>query len=60
MVEDSRGGSAFAQEMLSPRVASQRRILQEVESRHHEMRKMEQSIEELAILFTDLQVLLEV
>ena len=60
MLEDSRQGSAFAQEMLSSRVVSQRRVLQEVESRQQEMRKMEQSIEELAILFTDLQVLLEV
>jgi syntaxin 1B/2/3 len=46
--------------MLNSRVGAQRRVLQEVQSRHEELRKMEQSIEELATLFMDLQVLLEV
>lgn len=59
-VEDSRSGSAFAQEMLNSRIGAQRRVLQEVQDRHEELRKMEASIEELATLFLDLQVLLEV
>jgi syntaxin 1B/2/3 len=59
-VNDTNGGSAFAQEILNSRVGSQRRVLQEVQGRHEEMRKMESSIEELATLFMDLQVLLEV
>lgn len=46
--------------MLNSRIGSQRRVLQEVQDRHEEMRKMEQSIEELATLFMDLQNLLEV
>lgn len=59
-VDDPRSGSAFAQEMLSSRIGAQRRVLQEVQGRHEEMRKMEASIEELATLFMDLQALLEV
>jgi syntaxin 1B/2/3 len=59
-LEDTRAGSAFAQEMLNSRIGSQRKVLQEVQDRHEEMRKMEQSIEELATLFMDLQNLLEV
>ncbi|KAJ3355528.1 Plasma membrane t-SNARE, secretory vesicle fusion [Kappamyces sp. JEL0680] len=58
-VNDSRSGSAFAQEMLNSRIGAQRRVLQEVQGRHEELRKMEASIEELATLFMDLQVLLE-
>jgi syntaxin 1B/2/3 len=46
--------------MLNSRIGSQRRVLQEVQSRHEELVKMEKSIEELATLFMDLQVLLEV
>ena len=34
--------------------------MQEVQGRHEELRKMESSIEELATLFMDLQVMLEV
>jgi syntaxin 1B/2/3 len=46
--------------MLNSRIGAQRRVLQEVQGRHEELRKMESSIEELATLFMDLQVLLEV
>lgn len=46
--------------MLNSRIGSQRRVLQEVQGRHEELRRMESSIEELATLFMDLQVLLEV
>ncbi|KAH6579371.1 hypothetical protein BASA61_010297 [Batrachochytrium salamandrivorans] len=56
---DSRSGPVFSQEMLSSRVGEQRRALQEVQGRHAELRKMEESIEELAQLFQDMQVLLE-
>jgi len=59
-VNDSRSGTAFAQEMLNSRIGAQRRVLQEVQGRHEELRKMESSIEELATLFMDLQVMLEV
>ncbi|XJO72660.1 hypothetical protein BDV3_003752 [Batrachochytrium dendrobatidis] len=55
---DSRNGPVFSQEMLSSRVGEQRRALQEVQGRHVELRKMEESIEELAQLFQDMQVLL--
>lgn len=58
-VNDSRSGTAFAQEMLNSRIGAQRRVLQEVQGRHEELRKVEASIEELATLFMDLQVLLE-
>jgi syntaxin 1B/2/3 len=57
---DSRSGPVFAQEMLSSRIGEQRRALQEVQGRHEELRKMEKSIEELAQLFQDMQLLLEV
>lgn len=59
-MEDSRPGSAFAQEMLNSRIGAQRRVLEEVRGRHDEMRKLEASIEELATLFLDLQVMMEV
>ncbi|KAJ2999242.1 Plasma membrane t-SNARE, secretory vesicle fusion [Globomyces sp. JEL0801] len=58
-VEDSRGGSVFAQQMLNSRVGAQRRVLEEVQGRHEELRKLEQSIEELATLFMDMQNLLQ-
>ena len=55
------GNSAvFAQEMLSSRIGEQRRVLQEVQGRHEELLKIEQSVEQLANLFQDMQVLLEV
>ncbi|KAJ3325483.1 Plasma membrane t-SNARE, secretory vesicle fusion [Boothiomyces sp. JEL0866] len=57
-VEDSRGGSAFASQMLNPRIGKQRQILQEVQGRHQELEKLEASIEELATLFMDMQMLL--
>lgn len=59
-VQDSRGGSAFASQMLNPRIGQQRRVLQEVQSRHQELLKLESSIEELASLFMDMQILLQV
>ncbi|KAI8923115.1 t-SNARE [Entophlyctis helioformis] len=56
---DSHSGPVFAQEMLSSRIGEQRRALQEVQGRHEELRKMEQSIEELAQLFLDMKTLLD-
>ncbi|KAI8899852.1 hypothetical protein BC833DRAFT_584176 [Globomyces pollinis-pini] len=45
--------------MLNSRVGAQRRVLEEVQGRHEELRKLEQSIEELATLFMDMQNLLQ-
>nr|KAJ3420562.1 hypothetical protein HK105_005520 [Polyrhizophydium stewartii] len=56
---DSNSGSVFAQQLLSSRIGEQRRVLQEVQGRHEELRKMEQSIVELAQLFQDMQAMIE-
>ncbi|KAI8913404.1 t-SNARE [Gorgonomyces haynaldii] len=56
---ESGHGDVFAQEMLSSRIGEQRRVLQEVQGRHDEILKIEQSVEQLATLFQDMQVLLE-
>jgi syntaxin 1B/2/3 len=53
------GGAVFAQQMLSGRQGEQRRVLQDVTSRHREIEKIEQSVEQLATLFQDMQALLE-
>lgn len=45
--------------MLNSRVGEQRRILQDISSRHHEIEKIEESVEQLANLFQDMQILLE-
>ena len=57
---DSREGPIFAQEMLSSRIGEQRRALEEVQGRHQELLRMEESIEQLAQLFQDMQLLIDV
>lgn len=57
---DSRTGPVFAQEILSSRVQDQRRVLQEVQGRHEELRRIETSIDELVNLFQEMQLLIDV
>lgn len=57
---DSRSGPVFAQEILSSRVVEQRRVLQDVQGRHEELRRIETSIDELVTLFQEMQLLIEV
>lgn len=52
--------AVFAQEMIQGRSGDQRRVLEQVQTRHDELMKIEQSVEQLATLFQDMQVLLEV
>ena len=57
---DSRTGPIFAQEFLSSRIVEQRRVLQEVQGRHEELRRIEASIDELVNLFQEMQLMIEV
>ncbi|KAJ3080262.1 Plasma membrane t-SNARE, secretory vesicle fusion [Quaeritorhiza haematococci] len=52
------GGNFFQQEMLSSRIGQQQK-LEEVQSRHEELVKIEKSIKELVSLYDDMQMLLE-
>ncbi|KAJ3188312.1 Plasma membrane t-SNARE, secretory vesicle fusion [Gaertneriomyces sp. JEL0708] len=56
---DSNGGSVFSQQLLSSRIGSQRAALAEVQNRHVEIQRIEQSINELFNLFQDMQAMLE-
>ncbi|KAJ3406512.1 Plasma membrane t-SNARE, secretory vesicle fusion [Chytridiales sp. JEL 0842] len=58
-VENPRNGSAFAQQLMSSRSAQQRRILEDVQDRHKELLKLEQSINEIFSLFQEMQLLLD-
>ncbi|KAJ3021735.1 Plasma membrane t-SNARE, secretory vesicle fusion [Thoreauomyces humboldtii] len=49
----------FQQELLSARAGQQRQALQHVQTRHEELVKIEQSINELLALFQDMQMLLD-
>ncbi|KAI8854026.1 t-SNARE, partial [Chytridium lagenaria] len=53
------GGGGFAQQLLSSRVADQRRLLNDVQNRHNEMQKIEQSLEELLNLFQEMEALID-
>ncbi|KAI8817545.1 t-SNARE [Fimicolochytrium jonesii] len=56
---DSNNGQVFSQQLLSSRVGAQRTALQEVQNRHEEIHKIEQSVTELFTLFQEMQALLE-
>jgi syntaxin 1B/2/3 len=55
---DATTGSVFSQQLLSSRTAQQRGVLQEVQSRHEELRRLEESIEELFTLYQDMELLI--
>jgi syntaxin 1B/2/3 len=52
--------NVFQQQILSSRVGDQRRMLQEVENRQHDLEKIEQSLIELFELMQEMQMILEV
>ncbi|TPX32064.1 hypothetical protein SmJEL517_g04784 [Synchytrium microbalum] len=52
-------GPIFSQQILTTRIGEQRRALEEVQNRHVELQKIEQSIEQLFNLFQDMQLLLD-
>ncbi|TPX34959.1 hypothetical protein SeMB42_g07247 [Synchytrium endobioticum] len=52
-------GPIFAQQVLTTRIGEQRRALEEVQNRHVELQRIEQSIEQLFNLFQDMQILLD-
>ncbi|TPX57188.1 hypothetical protein SpCBS45565_g08262 [Spizellomyces sp. 'palustris'] len=56
---DSNTGSVFSQQLLSSRVGAQRAALAEVQNRHEEIHRIEQSINELFTLFQEMQAMLE-
>ncbi|KAI8919358.1 t-SNARE [Powellomyces hirtus] len=56
---DSNTGSVFSQQLLSSRTGSQRAALAEVQNRHEEITRIEQSINELFNLFQEMQAMLE-
>ncbi|KAJ3015218.1 Plasma membrane t-SNARE, secretory vesicle fusion [Thoreauomyces humboldtii] len=56
---DSNTGSVFSQQLLSSRVGSQRAALAEVQTRHVEITRIEESINELFNLFQEMQAMLE-
>ncbi|KAI9092348.1 t-SNARE [Phlyctochytrium arcticum] len=56
---DSQSGSVFSQQLLSSRIGAQRQALNEVQNRHVEIQRIEQSINELFNLFQEMQDLLE-
>ncbi|KAI8921197.1 t-SNARE [Powellomyces hirtus] len=56
---DSNSGSVFSQQLLSSRVGAQRAALAEVQTRHQEISRIEQSINELFTLFQEMQGMLE-
>lgn len=56
----SGGGGVFQQQIMSSRVADQRRMLQQVQGRQNELEKIEQSLIELVELMQDMQMLLDV
>lgn len=59
-LESSNIGSAFAQQLLSSRTAQSRKVLDEVQSRHDALVKIEQSMSELVNLFQEMQALIDV
>jgi syntaxin 1B/2/3 len=52
-------GNVFQQQILSSRVGDQRRMLQEVQNRQHDLEKIEQSLVELFELMQEMQMILE-
>jgi syntaxin 1B/2/3 len=59
-IENPQQGSAFASQLMSSRSAQQRKVLEDVQTRHQELQKIEQSINELFALFQEMQLLLDV
>ncbi|KAJ3016282.1 Plasma membrane t-SNARE, secretory vesicle fusion [Thoreauomyces humboldtii] len=57
---ESGTGTAFSQQLLSSRIGSQRTTLKEVQSRHEEIVRIEESIGELFSLFEEMQNMLAV
>ena len=58
-VLDSNNGQVFAQVLLSTEIAGERRALEEVQGRHQELVKLEESIDQLAQLFQDMQIIID-
>ena len=53
-------GGIFQQEMLENRIGSEREQLEEVKRRHDELRKVEESIQELVQMFNEMELMLNV
>ncbi len=51
---------AFATALLSNRIGDNQRVLREVEDRHTEIMKIEKSVNELATLFQDMNLMIQV
>jgi len=59
VVNDEQGGQIFTQALLNSRYTDSRAAYREVQERHEDIKRIEKTIAELALLFNDMSVLVE-
>lgn len=59
VVNDEQGGQIFSQALLNSRFTESRAAYREVQERHEDIKRIEQTLGELAQLFNDMSVLVE-